>query len=158
MTVPTLYEWAGGAAALERLFTAFYARVRDDPELRELFRDMDPDHPRHVAAWLGGVFGGPPVYSRQRGGHAHMVGMHLGKAITERQRRRWVELLQDAADETGLPADPEFRTAFTGYVEWGSRMAVLLSQPGVRPGPPEPMPTWTWALPPWQPPGETAAE
>ncbi|WP_053207556.1 group II truncated hemoglobin [Jiangella muralis] len=158
MTVPTLYEWAGGAPALERLFAVFYTHVRADPELSELFRDMDLDHPRHVAAWLGEVFGGPPAYSRERGGHAHMVGMHLGRAITERQRRRWVELLQDAADETGLPADPEFRAAFTGYVEWGSRMAVLLSQPGARPGPPEPMPAWTWALPPWQPPGEVPAE
>ncbi|WP_197682463.1 hypothetical protein [Jiangella sp. DSM 45060] len=56
-----------------------------------------------------------------------------------------------------MPADPEFRAAFTGDVEWGSRMAVLLS-PGVRPGPPEPRPSWTWALPPWQPPGEVASE
>ncbi len=152
--VPTLYEWAGGAAAFERLFTAFYQRVREDAELSELFRAMDPEHPRHVAAWLGEVFGGPAAYSTQRGGHPHMVGMHLGKGITERQRRRWVELLQDAADETGLPADPEFRAAFTGYVEWGSRMAVLLSQPGTRPDPDAAMPAWTWALPPWQPPAD----
>lgn len=150
--VPTLYDWAGGAPAFERLLTTFYESVREDPELSDLFRDMDPDHPRHVAAWLGEVFGGPTVYSQQRGGHAHMVGMHLGRGITEQQRRRWVALLQDAADATGLPADPEFRAAFTGYVEWGSRMAVQLSQPGVRPGPPEPMPAWTWSLPPWQPP------
>lgn len=151
--VPTLYDWAGGAPAFERLFTAFYAKVRTDDELRDVFRDMDPNHPQHVAAWLGEVFGGPAAYSRERGGHAHMVGKHLGRAITERQRRRWVALLQDAADEVELPADPEFRAAFTGYVEWGSRMAVLLSQPGARPDPHEPMPKWTWALPPFQPAG-----
>jgi hemoglobin len=150
-SVPTLYQWAGGAPAFERLFAEFYVQVRADPELHELFAGMDPDHPRHVAAWLGEVFGGPQAYSEQRGGHAHMVGKHVGKAITERQRRRWVELLQDAADTVGLPADPEFRAAFTGYVEWGSRMAVLLSHPGAQYDPHQPMPRWTWPLPPWQP-------
>ncbi|TDE10971.1 group II truncated hemoglobin [Jiangella asiatica] len=149
--VPTLYEWAGGAPELERLFTTFYGKVVDDPQLGALFDGMDPEHPRHVAAWLGEVFGGPAAYSQERGGHAHMVGRHLGKGITEPQRRRWVSLLLDTADEVGLPADPEFRAAFAGYLEWGSRMAVVLSQPGVRPGPAEPMPAWSWPLPPWQP-------
>lgn len=148
---PTLFEWAGGAAVFDRLFMTFYEKVVVDPEIGGLFRNMDPDHPRHVAAWLGEVFGGPPVYSVERGGHAHMVGKHLGRAITERQRRRWVELLHDSADEVGLASDPEFRAAFAGYIEWGSRMAVLLSQPGADPQVPEPMPSWTWAVPPWRP-------
>ena len=52
-----------------------------------------------------------------------MVAKHLGMAITEPQRRRWVNLIQDAADEAGLPDDPEFRAAFLGYIEWGTRLA-----------------------------------
>ncbi|WP_414937380.1 hypothetical protein [Amycolatopsis sp. cmx-11-51] len=67
---------------------------------------MDPGHPEHVAVWLAEVFGGPETYSHDHGGHRHMVGRHLGRAITEEQRRRWVNLLLDAADEAGLPADP----------------------------------------------------
>ena len=51
-----------------------------------------------------------------------MVGKHIGMAITEPQRRRWVNLIQDAADEAGLPDDPEFRAAFLGYIEWGTRL------------------------------------
>lgn len=148
---PTLYEWAGGSAALEKLFDAFYTKVRDDDVLAPVFAGMSAEHPKHVAAWLGEVFGGPPEYSKQHGGHPHMVGKHLGRAITERQRRRWVELLIDTADEVGLPDDPEFRASFVGYLEWGSRMAVVLSAPGVKPDVPEPMPTWHWARPPWQP-------
>lgn len=151
-SVPTMYEWAGGVAALEKLLTAFYSKVAGDELLEPLFGDMDPDHPRHVAVWLGEILGGPPAYSEQHGGHAHMIGQHLGKAITEQQRRRWVQMLLDTADEVGLPDDPEFRASFVGYLEWGSRMAVVLSAPGAKPNLSEPMPTWDWTLPPWQPP------
>lgn len=46
-TPPTLYEWAGGAKALERLAETFYGRVREDPLLEPVFRDMDREHPKH---------------------------------------------------------------------------------------------------------------
>jgi hemoglobin len=149
--VPSLYEWAGGAAAFEKLFEAFYQRVPHDELLAPLFAGMDPNHAGHVAAWLGEVFGGPKAYSGNRGGHSHMVGKHLGKGITEQQRRRWVALLLDTADDVGLPADPEFRSAFVGYLEWGTRMAVIFSAPGAEPNPAEPMPVWGWGnVRPWQ--------
>lgn len=149
-SVPSLYTWAGGAPALERLFADFYETVRADELLAPIFAGMDHDHPKHVAAWLGEVLGGPPVYSRDHGGHPHMVRAHLGRAITEQQRRRWLSLLLDAADRVGLPDDPEFRASLLGYLEWGTRMAVVLSAVDARPDLNEPMPTWTWARPPWQ--------
>ena len=145
---PTLYEWAGGTEALERLTTAFYRSVLQDELLEPLFRHMDPDHPVHVAAWLGEVFSGPPTYTEERGGYPHMVREHLGKTITEPQRRRWVNLLMDAADEVGLPADPEFRAAFASYVEWGTRLAVTNSQPGAEPPLEAPVPRWGWGVAP----------
>jgi hemoglobin len=148
---PTLYEWMGGAQNIQKLFETFYSRVHEDELLAPVFAGMDPDHPRHVAAWLGEVFGGPAEYSARRGGHQHMVGRHLGRALTEQHRRRWLELLLDTADELGVPDDPEFRASFVGYLEWGSRMAVMLSAPGVEPPGPAPMPKWGWALPPYQP-------
>ncbi|AUI57598.1 group II truncated hemoglobin [Amycolatopsis sp. BJA-103] len=152
---PTLYDWAGGLDALRRLTDIFYGHVLKDPLLEPVFRGMDPGHPEHVAIWLAEVFGGPETYSGEHGGHRHMVGRHLGKGITEEQRRRWVNLLFDAADEAGLPADPEFRSAFAAYVEWGSRLAVMFSQPGREVSVPEPMPKWDWGnRPPWQPPAD----
>jgi hemoglobin len=78
------------------------------------------------------------------------ISRHLGRGITEEQRRRWVTLLLDTADEVGLPADPEFRASFVGYLEWGSRLAVLFSAPSADAPAPEEMPTWKWAKPPWQ--------
>ncbi|GAA3437263.1 antibiotic biosynthesis monooxygenase [Kutzneria kofuensis] len=143
---PTLYDWAGGEEALTRLTAAFYREVLKDDVLEPLFRGMSPDHPRRVAHWLGEVFGGPRTYSAERGGYSTMLAMHLGKAITERQRRRWVSLLQDAADEVGLPADPEFRAAFTGYLEWGTRIALANSQPDADPVKQAPVPRWGWGV------------
>jgi hemoglobin len=152
-SVPTLYAWAGGAEALERLTEVFYAKVLADDLVGPLFAHMDPGHPRYVALWLGEVFGGPSAYSETRGGYHHMVTQHLGKAITEPQRRRWVALLMDAADDAGLPGDPEFRAAFASYIEWGTRLALGNSQPGARPPLTAPMPHWGWGVAPPYVPG-----
>jgi hemoglobin len=141
---PTLYEWAGGDTAFERLTEAFYRKVRRDELLGPLFRDMDADHPRHVAAWLAEVFGGPPRYTEEHGGYPHMLSKHRGLGITESQRRRWVNLICDAADDADLPDDPEFRSAFVAYIEWGTRLARHNSQPGVQPPPRAPVPRWGW--------------
>lgn len=147
MTPPTLYEWAGGAPAIERLFTRFYERVPDDALLGPVFAAMNPQHAAHVAAFVGEVFGGPPAYSEGHGGHPHMIRKHLGRALDEAKRRRWITLLQDVADEVGLPSDPEFRSAFVAYLEWGTRLAVLNSQPGAVVVEEAPMPTWGWGVP-----------
>ncbi|MBU2664498.1 group II truncated hemoglobin [Actinoplanes bogorensis] len=140
----TLYDWAGGAGALQRLCEAFYRLVLKDELLVPLFAHMDPGHPRYVAMWLGEVFGGPAGYTAERGGYPAMLGHHLGRAITEPQRRRWVNLMLDAADEVGLPDDPEFRSAFVAYLEWGTRLAVANSQPGAEPPREAPVPRWGW--------------
>lgn len=142
--VPTLFEWMGGQPALERLFSTFYARVPGEPLLRDVFAEMDPHHAQHVAAFVGEVLGGPPAYSEGHGGHPHMIRKHLGRALAEPQRRRWIELLLDCADEVGAPTDPEFRSAFVAYLEWGSRLAVINSQPGAQADENQPMPRWGW--------------
>ena len=150
-TPPTLYEWAGGMDALERLTQAFYARVRDDEVLAPLFADMPHDHPRHVAIWLAEVFGGPSLYTREHGGYTHMLGMHRDRALTEEQRARWAQLITPAADDADLPSDPEFRSALMAYVEWGTRLAVANSQPGATPPPEAPVPRWGWGeAPPYE--------
>jgi hemoglobin len=141
---PTLYEWAGGIEAFERLTEAFYERVRADELVGPLFAEMPKEHPHHVAIWLAEVFGGPDAYSREHGGYAHMVSKHLGLAITEEQRARWVQLIGLAADDAGLPTDPEFRSAFMAYVEWGTRIALANSQPDAHPPGEAPTPRWGW--------------
>jgi truncated hemoglobin YjbI len=142
---PTLFEWAGGLPALTRMTRIFYGKyVPEDPLLSSLFADMAPDHPERVAAWLGEVFGGPKGYSERYGGYERMVSRHLGRALSEEQRARWVELLCRSADDAGLPADPEWRAAFVAYLEWGSRIALENSQLGAHPPPHMPVPRWWW--------------
>lgn len=142
---PTVFEWAGGLPALERMTRLFYEKhVPQDPLLAPLFATMSPDHPQRVAKWLGEVFGGPARYSEEYGGYTRMVSQHVGKGLTEEQRARWVQLLTRSAQEAGLPNDPEFRSAFGAYIEWGSRLAVENSQTGATPPPNMPMPHWDW--------------
>jgi hypothetical protein len=118
---------------------------------------MSPDHPQRVAAWLGQVFGGPGAYSESYGEYDRMISQHLDKALTPEQRARWVLLIARSADEVGLPADAEFRAAFTAYLEWGSRIALENSQPGVHPPPHMPVPRWWWVCDayPWSRPHAT---
>ena len=96
--IPTLAEWAGGPEALLRLTTAFYAAVPDDPILAPVFAAMSPDHPAHVAAFIGEVFGGPKAYTALGGGHAQMIGHHLGRHLSEVQRKRWIGLMLETVD------------------------------------------------------------
>jgi len=143
-SVPTLYEWAGGMAALERLTNHFYDRVRHDEMLSPVFAQMHGDHPQFVARFLAEVLGGPAIYSTERGGHAHMVSRHLNRQLTEPQRKRWMTMLLESADAVGLPDDPEFRSALVGYIEWGSRIAVINSRTGEAAESSAPMPRWGW--------------
>jgi len=144
-TEATLFQWMGGYPALLRLTRRFYeVHVAEDPLLAPLFSQMSPDHPERVAAWLAEVFGGPSAYSDHYGGYDRMISQHMGKGLQEGWRRRWVALLLRSADEVGLPADAEFRSALIAYVEWGSRIAVENSQPEVEPPPHMPVPRWWW--------------
>jgi hemoglobin len=146
--IPTLADWAGGAAVFERLTRRFYERVLDDPTLEPVLRAIGPNHARHVAQFITEVLGDEKPYSEAGGSHAGMIGHHLGRHLTEAQRRRWLALMLETADEVGLPDDPEFRSAFVGYLEWGTRLAVLNSADGVSPPPAEtPMPRWGWGPP-----------
>jgi hypothetical protein len=73
-----------------------------------------------------------------------MLSQHLGKGLSEEQRARWVALLLQSAREAGLPNDAEFRSAFSSYIEWGSRLAMENSQTNSRPPEHIPMPHWDW--------------
>jgi hemoglobin len=142
--IPSLYEWLGGIEALNRLTVRFYENVKADVLLAPVFEHMSAEHPAHVAAFLAEVLGGPAAYSEHHGGHPQMIRQHLNRHLDQEKRRRWVTLLLATADELGLPDDPEFRSALVGYLEWGSRLAVINSQPGATVTEDAPMPKWGW--------------
>ena len=129
---PTLFEWVGGLPALTRLTRLLYERhVPADDLLAPVFAAMAPDLPQREAAAFATAFGGPPTGDGTTG----------RPALTEEQRARWVALALRAADETMLPADPQFRGALTSFLEWTSRVTDT------------PPPAWDWG--PAGPPDET---
>src|SRR5262249_351646 len=131
MTEPTIFEHMGGAEALHRLADAQYRRCLTDPILVQVFGTQGrPGHVEHLAAWLGEVFGGPDAYKPELGGHGALLRHHANLAINEAQRQRFVEAFLEAADEVGLPGDELFRRRFREYIEWGSHIAMAVSQPG----------------------------
>jgi hemoglobin len=147
-SAPSLSQWAGGEAAIERLFVRFYERVSDHALLAPVFATMHPHHAERVAAFVGEVLGGEKRYSGAGGSHAGMIARHIGRHLSEEQRRAWVALLLDTADEIGLPDDPEFRASLVGYLEWGSRLAVMNSREDTAAvDGSAPMPSWTWSSP-----------
>ncbi|RKQ93649.1 hemoglobin [Solirubrobacter pauli] len=152
---PTIYEWAGGREAFARWLNAFYDLVEDDDELAALFGGaVSEAHRDHVTTWWCEVMGGPGDYTAHHGGYEHMLGHHLGLGITAEQRLTFVTLLSHAADLAALPDDPEFRAAIMGYAEWGTRLALLNSQPGAQVVERAPVPRWGWGVaPPYVPEG-----
>ena len=152
---PTLYEWAGGREAIERMLNAFYDRVERDELISPLFPGgVSEKHRRNVTTWWCEVFGGPAAYTSELGGYEHMLAAHRNLGITDEQRLRFVTLLSQAAEDAELPDDPEFRSALMAYAEWGTRLALANSQPGVEPAPHAPVPRWGWGeAPPFDPGG-----
>jgi hemoglobin len=146
---PTIYEWGGGREAFERWLNVFYDLLEGEPELAALFGGtVSEAHRAHVTDWWCEVMGGPPVYTDARGGYEHMLAMHRKLGITPALRLRFVTLLSQAADDAGLPDDPEFRAALMGYAEWGTRLAVHNSQPDADVAPHAPVPRWGWGVAP----------
>ena len=90
---PTLYEWAGGRAAFDRLIGCFYDRVEQDDLLSPFFPGgVHEEHRRNVAAWWSEVFGGPAEYTEQLGGYERMLDKHRDLGITAEARLRFATL------------------------------------------------------------------
>jgi hemoglobin len=151
--LPTLYEWVEGRPAIARLIDCFYDRVQRDELLSPLFPGgVSEQHREHVTTWWCEVFGGSADYTNRLGGYPAMLAHHRSLNITAEQRFRFASLMSLAADDAELPADPEFRAAFVGYLEWGTRLAMHNSQAGADVAQQAPVPHWGWGVaPPYQP-------
>jgi hemoglobin len=139
---PTLFDWAGGRDAFDRMINAFYDRVEQDELLSPFPGGVHADHRRNVATWWCEVFGGPTDYTEQLGGYERMLNKHRQLGITEEQRFRFASLMSRAADDARMPDDPEFRAALVGYLEWGTWLALGNSQPGAEVVEQAPVPRW----------------
>ena len=143
---PTLYEFAGGEPAFLALAAAHHARCLADPELNHPFShpDQHPQHVERLAAYWAEVLGGPPRFSRECGDQAR------GPAHARRQRRhddlggRFVACFVAAADDAGLPADPEFRDGAARLHGWAVDDVLAYSPVDAVVPAGLPMPRWGW--------------
>jgi hemoglobin len=144
--MPSLYEFAGGEAALHRLEDTFYSSVLQDPHLQPLFGAGKPEHVDHLTAFTAESFGGPDRFTRELG-FAHLINVHRHLGITEEQRKRFVQLYMAALDASDLPTDEEFRAAVRSHVEFGSKVAMQNSRAETddQLHPLREVPRWTWS-------------
>lgn len=114
MDVEQVYQ-SIGEAGFERLIAAFYRQVPDDDILGPMYRMSEAggagtEAERMAAAaarlrdFLIFRFGGPTRYLEQRGAPALRM-RHVGFAVDQAARDRWVALMDKALDEAALPAD-----------------------------------------------------
>ena len=101
----------------------FYDSVLGDPLLQPLFGEGQAQHVEHLTMFTAETFGGPDRFTRELG-FQHLIDVHRGLAITERQRERFVELYMAALDAAGMPDDEPFRAAVREHVEFGTRVAM----------------------------------
>jgi hemoglobin len=143
MNRPSIFEVAGGAPVFDALTARFYQKVKADPLLAQVFASFSPEHARHVAIWLGEVFGGPSRYTHEHGGHRTVLARHSNLSLRAEQKDRWVELMLDTAREV-LPNDDELQARFADYIRWGAEIALTASQPGFEIQHVGPVPKWGW--------------
>ncbi len=142
---PTIYEFAGGASAFRALADAHHRRCLEDPELNHPFSHPgNPEHIQRLADYWAEVFGGPPRYSESFGGHSGMIAIHAGQGSTDDLGSRFVACFVQAADDAGLPDDPDLRAALRNYMQWAVGEILYYSPQDMQAEPGLPTPRWGW--------------
>jgi hemoglobin len=141
----SIFEFAGGEQAFLALAAAHHERCLQDPVLNHPF--SHPGHPKHIerlAAYWAEVFGGPPTYSESCGGNSAMLTIHAGQGAEADLGDRFVRCFVQAADDAGLPDDPEFRLGLRSYMEWAVRDVLAYSPRGSSVPSDTVVPRWSW--------------
>jgi hemoglobin len=145
VTRPSVFEAAGGGPAFLALAAAHHQRCLDDPVLNHPFsHGGKPDHLERLAAYWGEVFGGPPTYSRSYGGHSGMLDLHAGTGAEDDLGERFVRCFVTAADDAGLPQDPELRETLQAYMRWAVDEVMVYAPPDSVVETLLPVPRWSW--------------
>jgi hemoglobin len=143
---PTIFEFAGGQDAFRRLAAAHHQRCLDDPVLNHPFSHPgNPNHVERLAGYWAEVFGGPPRYSRDAGGHSAMLGIHAGCGeLPDDIGERFVSCFVYAADDAELPNNLALRRELRSYMEWAVREVVSYAPEGAVVAQSLPTPRWGW--------------
>jgi hemoglobin len=143
---PTIFEAAGGEPAFQALARAHHELCLADPELNHPF-SHEGQHPQHVErlGWYWAeVMGGPARFSRDCSDQSALLHMHAGNGDMSDLGERFVACFVQAADDAGLPDDPELREALRAYMVWAVDDVLVYSPVGAQVPSGIPMPHWSW--------------
>lgn len=123
----TVYEQIG-AEGFERLISAFYQKVANDPVLRPMYpEDNLVPAARRLRMFLEQFFGGPHAYSDERG-HPRLRMRHSPFRIDQDARDVWVRHMLAALDEAAIP-EPA-RSVMQSYFERTATRMINTFMPG----------------------------
>ncbi|CAN5193970.1 globin [soil metagenome] len=94
--------WQLGEEGIAKLVASFYRRVREDELIGPMYQDDWEGAERRLRDFLIFRFGGPQRYIEERG-HPRLRMRHAPFAIGVAERDRWLALMGEAMDETGVP-------------------------------------------------------
>jgi hemoglobin len=116
----TVYEAVGGMDFFMQLAAGFYRRVAVDEVLLPLYPDPDDLGPaeQRLGLFLGQYWGGPTIYSEQRG-HPRLRMRHVPYAIGAAEQRHWLTAMLGSLDDLGVSAElyERFAAYFTMSAE-----------------------------------------
>jgi hemoglobin len=124
--ISNIFEAAGGEPTFRLLVARFYARVAEDPILRQLYPEEDlANAEERLRLFLIQYWGGPTTYDELRG-HPRLRMRHAPFAIGPRERDAWLARMTAAVESLDLPRG--VRDAFLEYFEDASR--AMINRPG----------------------------
>jgi hemoglobin len=90
------------------------------------------------------IFCGPANFSQECGSHSAMLYLHSSTGADNDLGERFVRAFNAAAQDAGIPDDPEFRAALNAYMEWAVAEVLIYSPLGSVPPEGLPIPHWDW--------------
>ena len=93
-----------GEAGFTKMVAAFYRRIKQDPLIGPMYPEEDlVGAEERLRDFLLFRFGNDPRYQAKRG-HPRLRMRHAPFSIGEAEAVRWLELMNEAMDETNVPA------------------------------------------------------
>ncbi len=111
----TLYDQLG-TDFFVRLVDAFYAGVKADPVLRDMYPEDLAESKRHLALFLIQYWGGPRTYGAERG-HPRLRLRHAPFVVDETARDAWLAAMRGAIASVGNDLTLEQEQQLNEYFE-----------------------------------------
>ena len=141
----SVYEAAGGSAALLRLAEAWHSRVMADEIVSHAFsHGFHPQHSERLAAYWAEALGGPATYSDTYGNETSVLRIHSGNGPHEEMDRRAIACFDQALEDVGLKAIEPLRQVLHDYFSWSTTTMARFHESADDVPAGLTMPQWSW--------------